>query len=244
MPAVTASLPPERKWILDQALVIRLRPLRLGGVKRAVGAGEECVRRLVRASASRRRRKSSPACPAKTRSSRDRRRSRAAGRACARRSARRIGQHQQEFLAAVAAEPVDAADVGEHGDGEGPQHFVAGRMAIGVVDALEPVEIDQRIEDAYGHPTGDEVLRTFSITMFANIRSVDRSSGGEEFLLVLPDMGTISAGTGARPAASDASRSPMEHGFNWHEGDDLRRRRNAEAERDIRHIPRARRQHT
>ena len=55
-----------------------------------------------------------------------------------------VGQHQQEFLAAIAAEPVDAADVGEHGDGEGPQHLVAGRVAKGVVDALEPVEVDQR----------------------------------------------------------------------------------------------------
>ena len=55
-----------------------------------------------------------------------------------------VGQHQQEFLAAIAAEPVDAADVGEHGDRECPQHLVAGRMAVGVVDALEPVEVDQR----------------------------------------------------------------------------------------------------
>ena len=61
-----------------------------------------------------------------------------------------VGQHQQEFLAAVAAELVDAADVGEHGDGECPQHLVAGRVAIGVVDALEPVEIDQR--DRAGRP--------------------------------------------------------------------------------------------
>jgi diguanylate cyclase (GGDEF)-like protein len=45
------------------------------------------------------------------------------------------------------------------------------------------------INDVYGHPTGDEVLRTFAITMFANIRSIDRFGryGGEEFLLVLPD---------------------------------------------------------
>jgi diguanylate cyclase len=39
------------------------------------------------------------------------------------------------------------------------------------------------------------VLRTFSITSFANIRSVDRFGryGGEEFLLVLPDMDTARA---------------------------------------------------
>jgi len=56
--------------------------------------------------------------------------------------------------------------------------------------ALIDLDWFKRINDAYGHPTGDEVLRTFSITMFANIRAVDRFGryGGEEFLLVLPDM--------------------------------------------------------
>ena len=46
----------------------------------------------------------------------------------------------------------------------------------------------KRINDGYGHPTGDDVLRTFAITMFANIRGTDRFGryGGEEFLLVLP----------------------------------------------------------
>ena len=55
--------------------------------------------------------------------------------------------------------------------------------------ALIDLDWFKRINDAYGHPTGDEVLRTFSITMFANIRSVDRFGryGGEEFLLLLPD---------------------------------------------------------
>src|SRR3984885_14557785 len=62
---------------------------------------------------------------------------------------RRIGEQQQEFFAAITAETVDVADVGEHGDGEGPEHLVAGGMAVGVVDALEPVEIDQR--DRKGH---------------------------------------------------------------------------------------------
>jgi len=62
------------------------------------------------------------------------------------------------------------------------------RCSIALID----LDWFKRINDAYGHPTGDEVLRTFSITMFANIRSIDRFGryGGEEFLLVLPDMDT------------------------------------------------------
>jgi diguanylate cyclase (GGDEF)-like protein len=55
--------------------------------------------------------------------------------------------------------------------------------------ALIDLDWFKRINDVYGHPTGDEVLRTFAITMFANIRTIDRFGryGGEEFLLVLPN---------------------------------------------------------
>jgi diguanylate cyclase len=55
--------------------------------------------------------------------------------------------------------------------------------------ALIEVDWFKRINDTYGHPAGDEVLRTFAITVFANIRNIDRFGrfGGEEFLLVLPD---------------------------------------------------------
>jgi diguanylate cyclase len=55
--------------------------------------------------------------------------------------------------------------------------------------ALIDLDWFKRINDAYGHPTGDEVLRTFAITVFANIRNIDRFGryGGEEFLLVLPE---------------------------------------------------------
>ena len=57
--------------------------------------------------------------------------------------------------------------------------------------AIALIDLDwfKRINDRYGHPTGDEVLRTFAITVFANIRHIDRFGryGGEEFLLVLPD---------------------------------------------------------
>ena len=57
--------------------------------------------------------------------------------------------------------------------------------------ALIDLDLFKRINDAYGHPTGDEVLRTFAITMFANIRGIDKFGryGGEEFLLLLPGMG-------------------------------------------------------
>ncbi|THD62824.1 MAG: GGDEF domain-containing protein [Bradyrhizobium sp.] len=55
--------------------------------------------------------------------------------------------------------------------------------------ALIDLDWFKRINDAYGHPTGDEVLRAFAISVFANIRNIDRFGryGGEEFLLVLPD---------------------------------------------------------
>jgi diguanylate cyclase len=55
--------------------------------------------------------------------------------------------------------------------------------------ALIDLDWFKRINDTYGHPTGDEVLKTFGITVFANIRGVDRFGryGGEEFLLTLPD---------------------------------------------------------
>ncbi|MGN8546570.1 GGDEF domain-containing protein [Bradyrhizobium sp. 13971] len=53
--------------------------------------------------------------------------------------------------------------------------------------AVALIDLDN---DVYGHPIGDEALRTFAIGMFANLRSVDRFGryGGEEFLLVLPDL--------------------------------------------------------
>lgn len=55
--------------------------------------------------------------------------------------------------------------------------------------ALIDLDWFKKINDRFGHPTGDEVLRTFAITMFANIRGIDKFGryGGEEFLLILPE---------------------------------------------------------
>src|ERR1700753_4228409 len=65
----------------------------------------------------------------------------------------------------------------------------SGRQGQPCSIALIDLDWFKRINDVHGHPTGDEVLRTFAITVFANIRTIDRFGryGGEEFLLVLPD---------------------------------------------------------
>jgi diguanylate cyclase (GGDEF)-like protein len=67
-------------------------------------------------------------------------------------------------------------------------HRVNAPCSIALID----LDWFKRINDAHGHPTGDEVLRTFAITVFANIRDIDRFGryGGEEFLLLLPDTPT------------------------------------------------------
>lgn len=70
---------------------------------------------------------------------------------------------------------------------------IARSARAGTPCAIALIDLDwfKRVNDAFGHPTGDEVLRTFAITIFANIRAIDRFGryGGEEFLLVLPDTG-------------------------------------------------------
>jgi diguanylate cyclase len=64
-------------------------------------------------------------------------------------------------------------------------HRIKAPCSIALID----LDWFKRVNDAYGHPTGDEVLRTFAITVFANIRNIDRFGryGGEEFLLLLPE---------------------------------------------------------
>ncbi|MCK1368299.1 GGDEF domain-containing protein [Bradyrhizobium sp. 62] len=55
--------------------------------------------------------------------------------------------------------------------------------------AILDIDFFKRINDAFGHPAGDEVLRGFAISLAANMRSIDKLGryGGEEFLVIMPD---------------------------------------------------------
>ena len=66
----------------------------------------------------------------------------------------------------------------------------AQRTGIACSVAIIDVDFFKRINDQFGHPVGDEALRTFAVTLFANIRTIDKLGryGGEEFLLILPDI--------------------------------------------------------
>ncbi|PAV92731.1 hypothetical protein WR25_03391 [Diploscapter pachys] len=62
------------------------------------------------------------------------------GDLCAGRN-RTIGQEQQELLAAHTAYHVVRARYLSHQPGDGAEGFIPGAMAIGVVDALEMVDV-------------------------------------------------------------------------------------------------------
>jgi diguanylate cyclase (GGDEF)-like protein len=72
-------------------------------------------------------------------------------------------------------------------------HFEVERQKVkryGNMLCLIMIDIDhfKMINDHYGHPTGDSVLKEFSLLLRKNIRSSDILSrwGGEEFIILLP----------------------------------------------------------
>lgn len=62
------------------------------------------------------------------------------------------------------------------------------RQGVPVAIAMADLDSFKLINDTYGHPTGDEVLRSVSKAMRDSVRRYDSVGryGGEEFLLVLP----------------------------------------------------------
>jgi diguanylate cyclase len=68
---------------------------------------------------------------------------------------------------------------------------IARAQRTGTACSVAIIDLDffKRVNDQFGHPVGDEVLRTFAVTVFANLRLADKLGryGGEEFLMILPD---------------------------------------------------------
>ncbi|MFP4606705.1 MAG: diguanylate cyclase [Thiohalospira sp.] len=77
----------------------------------------------------------------------------------------------------------------------------------GGTSALLLLDIDhfKAVNDTYGHPTGDAILRTLAECLIGRVRQVDRVSrwGGEEFVLLLPETDA----DGAETLAEDLRRT-------------------------------------
>jgi diguanylate cyclase (GGDEF)-like protein len=61
--------------------------------------------------------------------------------------------------------------------------------------ALFDIDDFKKINDFYGHPTGDRILQELGTLISSNVRESDISAryGGEEFALILPETGQIDA---------------------------------------------------
>ncbi len=61
--------------------------------------------------------------------------------------------------------------------------------------ALFDIDDFKKVNDFYGHPTGDRILQELGQLISANVRESDISAryGGEEFALILPETGQIDA---------------------------------------------------
>ncbi len=71
----------------------------------------------------------------------------------------------------------------------------------------------KKINDQYGHLTGDQVLQQVARLIRENVRKVDIPAryGGEEFAIIMPGTGL----EGALSAARRLKRSIEEHNFGW-----------------------------
>ena len=65
----------------------------------------------------------------------------------------------------------------------------AGRFGESLALVLADLDDFKSINDRFGHPTGDEVLRAFAELLQASVREIDLAGrwGGEEFVLLLPE---------------------------------------------------------
>jgi len=67
----------------------------------------------------------------------------------------------------------------------------AGRLGYAIGLLMIDVDNFKRVNDTFGHPVGDDVLRNISRVLRTNLRQTDVAAryGGEEFAIVLPGLG-------------------------------------------------------
>ncbi|MFK3737055.1 sensor domain-containing diguanylate cyclase [Massilia sp. TN1-12] len=83
----------------------------------------------------------------------------------------------------------------------------------GSVLGLAYLDIDhfKRINDTWGHGVGDEVLREFARRLSASVRAVDTVArlAGDEFVIVLEDVGGVAQATCTAAQVVEAMRAPF-----------------------------------
>lgn len=79
--------------------------------------------------------------------------------------------------------------------------------------ALCDVDFFKRYNDTYGHPAGDQALRTVAATLVEQLRDVDRiyRYGGEEFLVLLPGQSIPDAMTALERVGRQIERAALQH---------------------------------
>ncbi|MFC5864114.1 GGDEF domain-containing protein [Acidicapsa dinghuensis] len=90
------------------------------------------------------------------------------------------------------------------------------RVASGSSTSILIIDIDhfKTINDTFGHPAGDEVLRIVAARLRASVRPLDAVGryGGEEFLLVLPETNIDGAVRAGERICDAISQTPVEFG--------------------------------
>ena len=81
------------------------------------------------------------------------------------------------------------------------------KMSVLMID----VDYFKKINDGFGHLTGDQVLRQIAVIIKENIREIDIASryGGEEFCILLPDTDKEGSRWAAERICSAVAKSPL-----------------------------------
>ena len=84
-----------------------------------------------------------------------------------------------------------------------------GMLTVAMID----IDHFKAINDTYGHPVGDQVIRGLAWLLKGRLRSIDLIGryGGEEFLLALPDVSPAQAGSVIDRIRADFSALPHAH---------------------------------